>query len=86
MLVDVRNSRLPEEVRERVTPLQASANTIILGGDYMRVVLLNKTTMAVTELTGVTNISAVGNVYTLTVSGGTASYSKDDWYLSVLWI
>lgn len=52
----------------------------------MRVVLLNKTTMAVTELTGVTNISAVGNVYTLTVSGGTASYSKDEWYLSVLWI
>ena len=42
--------------------------------------------MTVTEVDNVSNISAVGNVYTLTVSGGTATYAKDDWYLSVLWI
>lgn len=51
----------------------------------MKVVMLNKNTMTVTEVSGVTNISASGNTYVLTVSGGTASYAKDDWYLSVLW-
>lgn len=48
--------------------------------------MLNKKTMTVTEIDNVTNISATGNVYVLTVSGGTATYMKDEWYLSVLWI
>lgn len=52
----------------------------------MRVVMLNKRTMTTYEIDGVSNISAVGNVYTLTVAGGTSTYSKDDFYLSVLWI
>lgn len=53
----------------------------------MRVVMLNKRTMTAYELDGVTNISATGNVYTLTFAGGgTSTYSKDDFYLSVLWI
>ena len=52
----------------------------------MRVAMLNKKTMTVTQIDNVTNISASGNVYILTVSGGTATYAKDDWYLSVLWI
>ena len=48
--------------------------------------MLNKKTMTVTQVDNVTNISATGNVFVLTVSGGTATYAMDDWYLSVLWI
>lgn len=52
----------------------------------LRVVMLNKKTMTVTQVDNVTNISATGNTFVLTVSGGTASYAMADWYLSVLWI
>lgn len=53
----------------------------------MRVMMINKTSMSATQIDGVTNISASGNVYTITVSGGTSTtYSKDDYYISILWI
>lgn len=48
--------------------------------------MLNKKTMTVTQIDNVTNISATGNVFVLTVSGGPATYAMDEWYLSVLWI
>lgn len=52
----------------------------------MRVIMINRQNMSATELPNVTTITASGNVYILAFStGGTATYSKDDWYISILW-
>lgn len=53
----------------------------------MRLLMINKNSMSATQIDGVTNISASGNVYTITITGGgTGTYSKDDYYISILWI
>lgn len=51
----------------------------------MRVVLISKTTMAITDLTNVSNIAVSGSNYAITASGTTTNYAMASWYIQILW-
>lgn len=54
----------------------------------MTVIIKSKTTFDIVQLDNVTNIAynAGTKVYTITSSGGTVTYSSDNYYLSVFLI
>lgn len=51
----------------------------------MKVLVISKNTFDTTTLTGVSNIAYSTGTYTITHSGGTASYSATNYHIVILW-
>lgn len=51
----------------------------------MKVIVINKTNFNVVEIDNVSNIAYATNTITITHSGGSSSYSLDDYRISILW-
>lgn len=51
----------------------------------MNVIVISKTTFAVTQLSNVASIVFSNNSYNITVGGTTTAYSADNYRVSILW-
>lgn len=51
----------------------------------MNVIIISKSTFAVTQLSNVTSISFASNTYSITAGGTTTTYNADNYRVSILW-
>ena len=51
----------------------------------MNVIIMSRSTFAVTQLANVTSITFSNNSYNITVGGTTTAYSADNYRVTILW-
>lgn len=51
----------------------------------MKAAIIRKDGFEVIQIVDVSSISYANNVFTVTAQGGTTTYSKDDYLVSLLW-
>ena len=66
-------------------PLASICPVFMRGVYYMRVLLISKSSMNITDLQNVSNIAESGSNYAVTVSGTTTNYEMASWYIQIIW-